>query len=89
MTDIEIRCPSCGMCYRGERETLIVPPTERAPVHVNRLLAPALELIKTLMDMDPAAESPEGVLLQNLAEAVQRYEHVYFPLFGRTEGPTS
>lgn len=86
MTDIEIRCPSCGMCYRGERESLVVPRDPNGvPQEVARLLSPVLELISSLMTVADA-DSPEEVLLQNLTNAVRVYELNYFPVLGRTEG---
>jgi len=39
-----------------------------------------LECIKDLMELDPAADSPEGRLLDRLASAVEEYEKVTYPI---------
>jgi hypothetical protein len=50
------------------------------PIHTGADYKAALEEISTLMEMDPAAGTPEGDRLDILATIVQAYEAMHFPM---------
>lgn len=48
-----------------------------------------LEVIKVLMDLDPAEDSPEGRLLNAFATAAEEYEKEKYPQLTAVSGDTS
>lgn len=49
------------------------------PEDQTRILAAGLDLVSTLVLLDPHPDTPEGVLLERVAAAVEDYEVQLFP----------
>jgi hypothetical protein len=47
-----------------------------------------LEVIKALMDLDPAEDSPEGRLLSSFSAIAERYEQEKYPHLTAVSGDT-
>lgn len=52
----------------------------KLPMHERAAYASAFLALEILMDFDPKAGEPAGVLLQGLAAAIEDYEQLRWPL---------
>jgi hypothetical protein len=100
--DFRERRPGCkpGMCVRARGAAPSPAPSDAVLDLVEKLdgCAPSpaeqyheaiLTILGELMQADPAVDSPEGRLLVKLADAVEAYEKVMYPMPPVPEGCTA